>query len=300
LEPGVAIIQTTITATREEVDLLPGVLVQATGNLGLQPAAELATEIVAGELPGAPLKVAMLVNNAPPGRVFVGDLNFTLGNLEVTTVAGQTVVLITLDQAAGLSITGSAMLIGTAGGGIDLNIENPKLVLLLSAQDVSDLPGGSATVTQIGGNLVLDIINLPDGASLAVTFAKDPSVFIDDAAAKFSLLAENINRETGNLADDLAFVVNVKKTGITNDDLGDTQITLEVSQQWFDERRALDLSILFAKFDDNGNPVLPALDVTDSCASTGNGTVVCKGNFTGAQGGLSTFGEFAGGTGTGY
>ena len=123
---------------------------------------------------------------------------------------------------------------------------------------------------------------------LDVTFSKDTSTLLDQPGSKFLLLADSVDGQIGNLTTEVAFGINVYKSGIGNEDLGDNELALEVSKTWFDAKVAAGKQIFISKFNDAGDPVPPPQDVTNSCTSTTD-PVVCKLTLTGTQGGLSVF-----------
>lgn len=78
-----------------------------------------------------------------------------------------------------------------------------------------------------------------------------------------------------NPDEDVAFLVNIVKTGITNDDLGTNITTMTVSKAWFDQRQSEDKEIFIAKLDEEGNAfTLPA-----TCTPVGD-VVECSAEFT--------------------
>ena len=242
-------------------------------------------EIVGSVEPDSTLTVALPLSGATEGPI-TGDINFTLGNLYVQTVAGQTTASIRFDSA--LMVVGTTSLVGTLTGGIDLNISGPQLLLQPLDPDVSVLPGGDPTVTEIGASFAVDLTNLPDGAALDVTFAKDTAALLSEPGSKFLLLADSVGGQLGDLSNDVAFGINVVKIGIGDADLGDTEVTLEVSKAWFDAKISEGKRIFIGKFNDAGDPVPPPQDVTDSCTANTD-PVVCGVTLTGAQGSLSVF-----------
>jgi hypothetical protein len=78
--------------------------------------------------------------------------------------------------------------------------------------------------------------------------------------------------------------VDVDKTGITNDDLGDNAVTMEVNRQWFDEKIAEGKSIAIAKFNESG-----ARFTKLATCEAGAESAKCTASFIGISGGFSVF-----------
>ena len=283
IKEPLVVVETTITASQGELNTLEVALETLTDDV-LQLTGE-ALEVVPGVAPESTLTVALPLSGASEGPI-TGDINFILGNLEVATLDGQTTATIQFDSA--LTIVGTASLDGTVDGGIELNISDPQLLLQPPDPDVSLLPGGDPTVTDIGASFVVDLTNLPDGASLDVSFSKDTATLLSEPGSKFLLLADSVDAQLGDLTNDVAFGISVVKTGFGTGDLGDTEVTLEVSKLWFEERISEGKRIFIGKFNDAGEPVPPPQDVTDTC-TTATDPVICTVTLTGDQGGLSVF-----------
>ena len=160
IEPLV-VVETTTTASQPELNTLETVIEPlAVADLLLT---SVPVEITSGVAPGSPLRVALPLSGASEGPIN-GDINFTLGGLEVETLAGETTATFQIDPV--LKVVGTASLAGTPSGGIDLNLSDPKLVFQPPDPDVSLLSGGDPAVTDIGANFAIDLNNLPDGAAL--------------------------------------------------------------------------------------------------------------------------------------
>jgi len=242
------------------------------------------TKLVTGKALGEPVRVPLPVVGSLEGSL-AGELNFTLDNLMVQTEDGQTKA--TIDFGGGMTVI-STMVELMGDGTIDLVLAEPKLNFQPTVPDIRTLAGGDPTVTQIGASFALDFKALPEGASLHAEFAKDITAILADPTAKFAQLADSLQAQMGDLANDVAFGVAVQKSGIANDDLGDNKVTLEVSREWFDWKISQGKAVLIAKFDDAGIPIPPPVDVTGTCSTNGD-SVSCNADFTGTQGGLSVF-----------
>ena len=152
------------------------------------------------------------------------------------------------------------------------------------APDANSLAGGSENVHDIGVDFQVDLDNLPDGASLEVQYAKDPDAFVERPGITLQLAAQGVGGVIENPDEDVAFVVNVVKTGITNDDLGTNITTMTVSKAWFDQRQGEDKEIFITKLDEEGN----VFTLLATCTPVGD-VVECSAEFTDAAGGFSDF-----------
>ena len=275
---GLGLQASLLEASTAEVTLEP--LVAADLQLTGQP-----LEIVRSVAPDSTLTVALPLTGAAEGPI-TGDINLTLGNLYVHTADGETTANIRFDSA--LTVVGTTSLVGTAGGGINLKISDLQLLFNPLDPDVSLLPGGDPTVTEIGASSAVDLTNLPDRAELDVIFAKDTSTLLSEPGSKFLLLAGSVDGEIGDLSNDIAFGIKVVTIDIGDADLGDTEVTLEASKAWFDTKISEGKRIFIAKFNDAGDPVPPPQNVTNTCTATSD-PVVCTATLTGVQGSLSVF-----------
>ena len=211
----------------------------------------------------------------------VGDLNVTLGNLSLETTNGAGTA--TIDLGAGLSVKGSVNLNVTEAS-IDLMIEEPDLLFAPEPPDATILAGGSDSVTDIGIDFQVELNNLPDGASLSVEFSKDPAAFVDRPGIVLQLAALGVGGVIEDQDEDVAFSVNVVKSGITNEDLGNNSTTMAVSKAWYDRRLADGKDIFITKIDDEGN----VFTVMATCVVMGD-IVECSAEFTDEAGGFSNF-----------
>lgn len=241
-------------------------------------------EWITGEALGEPIRVPLPVEGSLEGPL-AGELNFTLDNLTVQTEDGQTKA--TIDFGGGMTVISSTVeLLGD--GTINLVLAEPKLNFQPTVPDLEMLPGRNPTVAQIGASFAVDFKDLPEGASLSAKFARVITSLMAEPAAKLAQLAASLDGRMGSLDNDVAFGVIVRKSGIANDDLGDSKVTMEVSREWFDAKIDQGKAVLIAMFDDAGNPIPPPVDVTGTCSPNGD-SVFCNAVFTGTQGGLSVF-----------
>ncbi|MFQ6028698.1 MAG: hypothetical protein ACE5Q6_14520, partial [Dehalococcoidia bacterium] len=214
-----------------------------------------------------------------------GDIDFTLGNLQVETEDGHLTASLSLGN--GLTLLGSK-LVGNREGMLELIFENPRLQYEAVPPGVAELAGGDSDIDHIGASLKIQLKNLPRDTFLTATFAKELGEIIQNSEGKLDLLAQSMEQPVRILEEDVAFLVEVGKNSITNDDLGDAEVTLEVSRSWYESKLAEGKAIFIAKFDDQGNPLTPPQEVTDQCVITREGlAVACRSWFTGAKGGLS-------------
>ena len=273
-------IDTTITVTEEELTAATGAATTAIGT-GVEITAdpiEIGSAVV-----GIGLEIP--ATGVTAGQAITGDLDLTMENLALDTTDGQGTA--TIDLSGGLSVTGDATLTVTDNG-IAVAIEEPQLVFEPEAPDATLLAGGSGIVTEVDVAFNVDLEDLPDGASLAVQFAKDATAFVADPGATFQLAAQQTGGVIQNVADDVAFVVKVTKSVITNQDLGTNTMTMTVSKVWYDQKLEQGKDIVITKIDDDNN----VFTVTATCIVTGS-TVSCTAEFTGAAGGFSVFGLLA-------
>ena len=215
------------------------------------------------------------------GQAITGDLDLTLGNLTIDTTDGTGTAVI--DLGSGLSIEGAATLTVTAQG-ISVEIAAPRLLLKPEVPDATVLLGGSTSVTEISVDFSVELESLPSGASLSVQFAKDPSAFLSSPGATFQLAASNTGGILVDPVEDIAFVVNVTKSGITDQDLGTNTITMTVSRAWYDRKLTESKDIYITKIDDQSND----FSVIAGCDASGD-PVTCTADFSGAAGGFSLF-----------
>ena len=269
-------IDTTVQGSTQEFDALQGVVASALG-AGVQ------VTVTPIELASSDqgLVIELPASGLTAGQQVVGDLNVTLGNLSLETTNGTGTA--TIDLGAGLSVEGSVNLDVTEAS-IDVVIEEPELLFEPEAPDATILAAGSDSVTDIGIDFQVGLNNLPDGASLSVEFAKDPSVFVDRPGVVLQLAALGVGGVIEDLDEDVAFSVNVVKSGITNEDLGNNSTTMAVSKAWYDQRLAEGKDIFITKFDDEGN----AFTVMATCVVMGD-IVECSAEFTDEAGGFSDF-----------
>ena len=227
------------------------------------------------------LAVALPVTGVTVGQEIVGELNVTLGNLTLEITDGEGTATIVLGP--NLSVEGQATLVVT-NPGLAVVIEDPQLVFEPEAPDAKALAGGSESVSNIGVDFQVNLSNLPDGASLSVQYAKDPTVFVDRPGVTFQLAAQEVGGVLEDPNEDIAFLVGVTKTGITNEDLSDNSTTMTVSKAWYDQKLAEGKDIFITKIDEEGNFFTQAA----TCVVTG-ATVTCTVKFSDDAGGFSEF-----------
>ena len=273
-----ATVSTSIAATTEELSKLQDAVTAFLGE-----------GVVVSEAPNqitttdAGLIIRLPVDGLTSGQQGVDDFNIALGNLTLETTDGQGTAAIDLGE--GLSVEGDVALEVTEGG-IDVVMERPTLKLAPQAPDTTLLEGGSESVTQIGVDFQVGLSNLPDGASLSVQFAKDASAFVDNPGATFQLAAQAAGGTIENEAEDVAFLVNVTRSGITNQDLGDNTVAMTVSKAWYDQKLAEGKFISITKIDDSGNVFFESTPII--CVVSGD-SVTCTADLTGDAGGFSIF-----------
>ena len=215
-----------------------------------------------------------------------GEVNITIGNIVIETDNGVGTGEIAV--AEGLKIVGDVTLV-PRDGALDVVFENPRLVVEPEAPDATLLAGGSDEVTEIGVSFDVGLENLPDGAGLDIEFAKDPTAFVDDVAATFSLAAGQV-LGNGQLDsdDDIAFVVQVTRRNIAKDDLGNNTITMSVNAGWVQSRQAAGKVVAITKIDDEGN----VFSAVANCVIEGD-VATCTATLVGEAGGFSVIAVIA-------
>jgi len=238
------------------------------------------TTIVAPET--GKVRVTLTVIGLEAGTQVTGTVNVQVGNITITTENGAGTG--TIDLGGGLTVSGDVQLVARDGT-LDIEFANPKLRFEPDAPDTAQLTGGSSLVTEIGASFAVDLKQLPAGASLVIEYAKDATVFVADATTTFAAAAAQSGGTVGDIADDVAFVIKVTKSGITNDDLGDNALTFQVSKLWYLDRVVQGKSIVFVKIDDDGN----VYSSIATCSDASDTATSCSATFTGAAGGFSVF-----------
>ena len=270
-------IDTSIQGSAEELATLQGAVASILGE-EVQVATERSMEIATID---EGLVVTLPTNGQTAGQQVTVDFNVTLGGLTLETAGGQGRATIHLGE--GLSVESDARLEVTEAG-IDVVMAEPKLKFVPQAPDAATLAGGSDEVAEVGVEFDVDLVNLPDGASLSVQYAKDASAFVETPGATFQLAARDVGGVLEYPVEDVAFVVNVTKSVITNQDLADNNITMAVSKTWYDQKQEQGKDIFITKIDDDGR----IFTVAATCAVTGD-VVRCTAKFAGIAGGFSVF-----------
>ena len=211
----------------------------------------------------------------------VGEFNLALGKVQVTTTDGRGTARV--DLGNGLTAEGDAIVEVTEGA-VEVIIEQPKLRFEPEAPDVSALEGGSDAVLEIDVDFIVGLERLPENAALSVEFAKVASEFLADSVTALRLATDGAGGFIENPEDDVAFLVRVTKTGITNEELGANDVTMTVSRAWYDRKLSEGKTIVIAKIGDQGESFS-----TDAKCSLAGTLVRCEGRFSGAAGGFSIF-----------
>lgn len=165
-------------------------------------------------------------------------------------------------------------------------VANTKLVVAFEVVDLASPPPqvtATFTVRDQRGNV--HNFGLHTGGHRK---GKDASMSLSEPKAKFLLLADSVGGRMEDLANDIAFRINVDQKGIVSGGTGDNEVALEVNKVWFNTKIEEGKRILIAEFSDAGDPVLPPQDVTNSCTTTTD-QIVCAALLTGPQGSLAVF-----------
>jgi len=232
------------------------------------------------------LEIKLEVTGLTAESVITGAVDLVVGNVTIETVDG--VGTGEIQVSKGLKIVGDVTLV-PRDGQLGIEFANPVLVVEPEAPDAAQLTGGSDEVTTIDVSFNVGLEELPEGASLEIEFAKDPSAFLADVGAIFKVAAETAI-PGGAVAndEDIAFVVQVTKTNITNDQLGSNTLAMEVDAAWVASRQAQGKTIVISKIDDEGN----VFSSIAPCSISG-AVATCTVTFSGAAGGFSVFAVFA-------
>ncbi|MCH8223353.1 MAG: fibronectin type III domain-containing protein [Chloroflexi bacterium] len=229
--------------------------------------------------------IRLPIEGAADGDSIVGDLDVTIGGLTLKTTDGVGTARIEIGEA--LSVVGDARL-DLSEAGVQVEITAPRLLFTPEPPDVAALSGGSDDVAIIGIDFGVELVRLPDDVVISVTYSKEIGELAAAAATTFRLQAEDALGSIDDPSTDVAFVVTVTKSGITNADLGSNRASLVVSRGWFEGRVGEGKVIVIVKQNDDG-------DLFHVEATCGLDAVVasCVGEFTGNAGGFSTFGLMA-------
>ena len=131
--------------------------------------------------------------------------------------------------------------IGTTETGAILETDGGSLSLV-TAEQMVDMGGD---VGQVSVSINVDLLQIPENASLEVTVAEEPD---EAASASFALAATNSDTEI----DDIAFTVNVRRVNLSNEtDLGAARITMSVSEAWVEAHGGAENVRIF-RFTDDG------------------------------------------------
>ncbi|MCH8827309.1 MAG: PKD domain-containing protein [Chloroflexi bacterium] len=222
-----------------------------------------------------------LVTGVSDSQPIVGQLDVALGNLVINTVDGVGTASLALD--VGLNVEGSAT-VEVVDGAIEVAMSDLRLVFVPEAPDATTLDGGSPDVTDFGVNFNVGLNVVPDNASLTVQFVKSSSAFSVRDNDAIRQAVKDLGMSIQDSENDIAFAVNVGKSGITNDDLGANTVTMTVSAAWHDRMLAEGKAIAITKINDLGL----GFSSLASCSVAGD-TADCSAEFSGEASGFSLF-----------
>ena len=265
-----SVIDTTITASADEWDELQTSFEELFGDGVVTNDAPIAMESTDGLL-----TVELVAEGIAPSDAIEGALVIQLGNLALDTVDGVGTGSISL--GAGLAVEGI----------VQLTTQDDAIVAVLTSNVLvyAPAPPPPSTIgdlTQINVGFRVDVSRVPDGASLTVTYASTAEELVEVTGAVFELAASN--GSTLNPDTDIAFAVNVAKTGITNDELGTNEATLTVDLAWYEARIAEGKSIVITKIGDDG-----VIHTVEAACELQGIAVLCTAIFDGEAGGFSWF-----------
>ena len=271
-----ATIDVNIEASQQDIDDLRNALATV---LGCEVEfVDLEIQIVSAE---NRLVTSLGINGMCENKQISGELNIAIGNLSLQSVDGRGTASIALDR--GLSVKGISTLRLT-NHGIEIVMTNLRLVFEPDAPNIRNLRGGSNSVTQVGAKFDVELARMPTGASLSAQFARIASAFIGNSEAILQLGAEELGLQLRHPRNDIAFAIEVTGNGLTNEDLGDSIVTMSVSTNWYVKRLQEGKQIAIAKIE-NTRRVFSSLA---NCTELGE-TVECRAEFAGESRGFSVF-----------
>lgn len=120
----------------------------------------------------------------------------------------------------------------------------------MTSEQQVDLGGD---VGQVSGSIDVDLLKIPEDASLGVTVQEKPN---PDARASFVLAATN----SGTEIVDIAFTIVVARTNVSNEtDLGEARISIRVSEAWVEAHGGAGNIRIFRYGDDGSVEILETL-----------------------------------------
>ncbi len=219
--------------------------------------------------------VSLPIEVAGADQPFTADLDVQIDGLDIETSGGAGTVSVQLSP--GLAIEGSIQLV-TENQAVVAELANPELVYTPPAPP--PVEGSAFSHTSV--EFRVGITDVPDGASLTVTYARSAEEVAGIAGAVFELGATG--GQTTDPEVDIAFAVNVVKSGIGNESLGSNTMTMTVDRTWYEDRVAEGKTIVITKVSEDG-----ARYTAEATCEVDGDLVRCSVLFDGAAGGFSLF-----------
>ncbi|MCH7643009.1 MAG: fibronectin type III domain-containing protein, partial [Chloroflexi bacterium] len=260
-----SVFETTLEVTEEDREILEGSL----GALG--EGAQVSDAPITVDSTDGRIVVSLPIQVTDPDQPITGELDIEIEGLTLNTVDG--IGTGSIDLGAGLTLE----------GGVELAIESGIVVAELVNPELVYAPGAPAPLegsdlSHISVEFRVGIAQVPDGASLTVTYARSAAEIAAIAGAVFELAASD------GQAIDIAFAVNIARSGISNDNLGSNTAAMSVDRTWYEARLAEGKTIAITKVNDDGT----ARTVEATCVVSGD-VVRCTAVFDGDAGGFSLF-----------
>ena len=200
-----------------------------------------------------------------------GVLSLLIGQLTLEVIDGIGTAEVRFSDE--LVIVGGAS-ISTSDGGLGIQVSNPVLQYSPVTVDDGSFAGSSNSIDDVAVSFAVGADLLPDEVSLTTTYSADAAQLAASTGTTFALEGD----------DELAYFVSVEKSGITQDDLGDNSVTMNVSLAWLDSMVAAGKEIAITKVSDSGEVF------TESAQYERLADIaVCTVTFAGAAGGFSLF-----------
>ena len=135
-----------------------------------------------------------------------------------------------------------------------------------------------------GGGVEFDVslLALPAGATLRTQYGRSSQDFDAGGGTSFELAMSTVGLQ--DQENDVAFAVNIEKSGLDNTQLGTNRVTMTVSLTWYESRLAAGKQVLITKVAESGD----VYSVPADCEVDG-AWVRCTARFDGEAGGFSLF-----------
>jgi hypothetical protein len=205
----------------------------------------------------------------------IGDIDVQIGQLGLKVEDG--VGNASLRISEDIAIVGAASA-SLGSGGLDVQMSDPVLLYSPETHDdgsFGDASGGSGILIEdVAVSFAVGLDNLPDAVVLTTTYSASPAALESSTGTVFALSGGS----------ELAYFVSIEKSGVTQDDLGDNVVAMNVPLSWLDAMVAAGREIAITKISDSGEVFTEAAQ----CERLPD-IAVCTVTFTGEAGGFSIF-----------